>query len=498
MHRSGRFRSTHLLRAGLAAAVALGATLAHADGASPRGVPLDASAGDLTPPAITVLRASRGTERGLIFVAPKTAPAPAPAPAAVQGPEIIDDLGRPVWFHAATGGDQVADFRVQRYRGEPVLTWWQGQSHTGAGHGEGVDYIVDRSYRVVATVSAGNGLAADTHEFRLTPEGTALIAVYHAVPRDLSGVGGSPAGSVFDGIVQEIDIATGAVIFEWHSLDHVGLDESHAPVPASAATAYDYFHINAVTLDEDGNLLIDARNTWAFYKVHRRTGRIIWRLGGTKSDFALGDGAAFAWQHNPLPVDHQTVRLFDNEAAPVVRPHSRVIWLRRDPAHHTATLIRSIEHPDGLSAGSQGNSQALDNGNTFVGWGQTGRFSEFDPSGNLLFDASVPAGFDTYRAYRHVWHARPDSPPVATAQRNPDGTTTVHAIWNGATDVARWIVVGDDGGGHGHAGRALGAAAWAGLDTTITLKGSAQQLAVVAEDDDGRVIDRSPLVTVGP
>jgi hypothetical protein len=259
-------------------------------------------------------------------------------------------------------------------------------------------------------------------------------------------------------------------------------------------TTYDYFHINAVNLDEDGNLLVDARNTWAFYKVHRRTGRIIWRLGGTKSDFALGDGAAFAWQHNPLPVDRQTVRLFDNEAAPVVLPHSRVIWLRRDLANHTVTLIRSIEHPDGLSAGSQGNSQALDNGNTFVGWGQTGRFSEFDPSGNLLFDASVPVGFDTYRAYRHVWHARPDSAPVATAQRNADGTTTVHAIWNGATDVARWIVVG---GPHPHALRRLGTAAWNGLDTTITLKGAAGQVAVVAEDDAGREIDRSAPVAVG-
>ena len=145
------------------------------------------------------------------------------------------------------------------------------------------------------------------------------------------------------------------------------------------------------------------------------------------------------------------------------------------------------------SAGSQGNSQALDNGNTFVGWGQTGRFSEFDPSGNLLFDASVPAGFDTYRAYRHVWHARPTGAPVATAQRNADGTTTVHAIWNGATEVARWIVVG---GPHPRALRRLGTAAWNGLDTTITLKAAADQLAVVAEDDAGREIDRSGVVAV--
>jgi len=445
MQKFGSHRYPRLLRraavgAGVVAlgAVALASTLAHGHGHEPApGVPLASSAADLTPPPITVLRARRGTDRGLIFVAPKTAP----SPTAVQGPEIIDDLGRPVWFHAVAPGDQVADFRVQRYRGEPVLTWWQGQSHTGPGHGEGVDYVLDRGYHVIATVDAGNGLAADTHEFRLTPEGTALIVVYHAVPFDLSPVGGSAVGSVFDGIVQEIDIATGAVIFEWHSLDHVGVDESHAPAPALATTTYDYFHVNAVSVDEDGNLLVDARNTWAFYKVHRRSGRVLWRLAGTKSDFALGAGVPFAWQHNPQAVDRHTVRLFDNEASPVVLPRSRVIWIRRDLGAHTATLVRAIEHPDGLSAGSQGNSEALDNGNTFVGWGATGRFSEFDPSGNLLFDASVPPGYDTYRAYRHVWHARPDRSPTATAQRNGDGTTTVHAVWNGATDVARWVVV---------------------------------------------------------
>jgi hypothetical protein len=222
--------------------------------------------------------------------------------------------------------------------------------------------------------------------------------------------------------------------------------------------------------------------------VHRRTGRIIWRLGGTKSDFALGADAVFAWQHNPEAVDRDTARLFDNEAAPVVRAHSRVIWLRRDRRDVPATLIRSFEHPDGLSAGSQGDAQGLDNGDTFVGWGQTGRFSEFDPSGNLLFDASVPAGYDTYRAFRHVWHAQPDAPPAATATRNADGTTTVHAIWNGATEVARWIVVG---GEHARARRRLAVAPWNGLDTAITLTTGAEHLTVIAEDDAGRPLAES-------
>jgi len=481
--RSWRVRSPYVLIGGLA--VLFGAALTRAASGTEA-----ASPPPLAPPPIKVLKSSPRAERGLIFVAPKTAP----ADGLQQGPEIVDDQGRPVWFQAVPAGDQAANFRVQTYRGKPVLTWWQGHNApTGPGAGLGVNYVLDSSYRQIAVVDAGNGLSADIHEFRITPRGTALITVYNPVPYDLSAVGGPADGRVVDGIAQEIDIATGRVVFEWHSLDHVDLAESQSPVPTTAGATYDYFHINAVNWDEDGNIIINARNTWTTYKVEHRTGDVLWRLGGKNSSFALGDGVADAWQHDPEPVDRTTLRIFDNEAAPAILPTSRVIWVERDLRHHTATLLRSIVHPDGLSAGSQGNSQALDEGHTFVGWGATGRFSEFDASGSLLFDASVPASWDTYRAYRSSWHATPDSSPTASAKRNADGTVTVHAIWNGATEVARWIVIG---GEHASALWPLGSGEWNGLDTSITLQSDAQHVAVVAQDAHGRLIGRSTSTVV--
>ncbi len=490
--RSWRGRSSFF--AAVIVVLGLGATLAlagKAAGASPPGG-ADPSAvpPPLAPTPITILQSKPGLDRGLIFVAPKTAP----AAGLQQGPEIIDNQGRPIWFRPVPAGDQGANFRVQTYRGQPVLTWWQGQNApSGPGAGQGVDYVLDANYHQIAIVSAGNGLFADLHEFRITPRGTAFITVYNTIPYDLSSVGGPADGQVVDGIAQEIDIATGAVVFEWHSLDHVGLDESEAPVPTTAATPYDYFHINAVNWDEDGNVIIDSRNAWTTYKVDHRSGQVLWRLGGKKSSFALGDGVAFAWQHDPEPVDQTTLRIFDNEAAPAVRTTSRVIWVKRDPFRHTAALIRSIVHPDGLQAVSQGNAQALDNDHTFVGWGATGRFSEFDGAGQLLFDANVPVGYDTYRAYRNVWHATPEGAPTATAQRNSDGTVTVHAIWNGATDVKRWTVIG---GGQPGKLWPLGGADWNGLDTTVSLTTDASQVAVVAEDAAGRLVGRSVPVGV--
>lgn len=241
---------------------------------------------------ITILASSPKSAHGLVFLTPTSA-----SPGAVQGDEIVDDQGRPVWFLPPPSGETAFDLRVQELHGERVLTWIQSKGIFSTG--PTTDYIADRHYRVIAKVTAGNGLTADIHEFHLTREGTALITIHSTAPRDLSSAGGPADGLVTEGVIQEIDVRSGRVLFEWHSLDHIGLDESHAPLPASAGAAWDYFHLNAVSVDEDGNLLVGARNTWAAYRIDRHTGAVLWRLAGTKSDFALGPDVAFAWQHNP-------------------------------------------------------------------------------------------------------------------------------------------------------------------------------------------------------
>ncbi len=486
----------HVVLGVLSAALLSAAALAH-----PSAGPTTSD--DPQPAPIAILKTSPGLARGFIFVTPAggaapplTTPtgstpdagAPPARPSSEQGPEIVDDQGRPVWFKPLASGIGATDFRVQQYRGEPVLTWIQ--SAGGFSTGPTTDYIADRHYNVIASVQAGSGYIADTHEFRLTPEGTALISVYNTIPYDLSSVGGPADGHVTEGIVQEIDIASGRVLLEWHSLDHVGLDESHEPLPTSSAAAWDYFHLNSVNPDVDGNLLISSRHTWTVYKLDRRTGAVIWRLGGKKTDFDLGPGVAFAWQHNPLVADGpDTIRIFDNESAGTpVLPYSRVVWVKRDDVRKTATLERWFKHPDDLSAASQGNSQGLDNGDTFVGWGQVGRYSEFDRDGKLLLDAAFAPGYDTYRAYRHEWVGEPDTIPAVTAQPAEGGSTTVHAIWNGATRVAHWEILG---GSSVHSLARLGTFDWSGLDTAGPVSGTPAYLQVVAEDDRGREIGRS-------
>src|ERR687897_551090 len=162
---------------------------------------------DLRPPAIRVNANLPGTAPGHFFVSPKKGPGEE-APTQ-DGPLIVDASGEPVWFRPLQQVDADAfTFQVQRYKGETVLTWWEGL-HTGYGQGEYV--ICDHSYREITRVKAGNGYEGDHHEFLITPEDTALITIYHKVSMDLSGLGGPVDGVVLDGIVQELDIETGEV-----------------------------------------------------------------------------------------------------------------------------------------------------------------------------------------------------------------------------------------------------------------------------------------------
>ena len=377
-----------------------------------------ASAGSTAPPPVTILTPAANLGGGDIFVTPTGG-----AGTYANGPEILDQQGNVVWFHAVPQGQTAADFRTQTYRGKQVLTWWQGSGLGGVANG--TDYVYDDKFHEIATVQAGNGLSADGHEFLITPWNTALILAYTTATADLTSIGGPTNQTVINGVVQEIDIPTGKVLFQWNSADHVPFSQSEQPLPASASTPWDWFHINAVHVDTDDNLLIDARNTWTTYKVNRHSGDVVWQLGGKASSFTLeaasgqvldNENEIFAWQHDPEALGHDLYTIFDNEAAGTKQlAYSRAVTVKLDEHTHIATLIAASNQPEGLAAPSQGNAQTTADGNLFVGWGSLPYLSAFDAAGNLIFNAQFPAGVNSYRAYLLPWNA---DQPGGTPPRN--------------------------------------------------------------------------------
>ena len=451
-----------------------------------RGVTAFRSRPDLRPPALDVTTPARDPELGAVFVAPKVG-------LSQKGPMIVAPDGELVWFHPLAGTDQAFDFRAQRYRGKPVLTWWEGP--LADFHGRGVGRIYDTAYRPVATVRAGNGYSADLHELELTPRGTAWIAIYEAVPWDLRSRGGKRDGTVYDQIVQEVDVRTGAVLFEWHSMGEVGLDESYQPLPDKPGVIYDPVHINSVAEQPDGSILVSARHTHAVYAIDRKTGKIRWRLGGKRSSFDEGGEKLFAWQHDARRRADGAITLYDN-AANGAKPgrESRGLVIRLDEEKKTARIEQELTATPPVLGPTQGNLQNLPGGNSLVGWGGTSpRLTQFDRAGRTVFDARLRSpGSESYRAYRMPWRATPAERP-AVAVRSARGRTTAYASWNGATEVARWRLLG---GPDADRLRPLGEIRRSGFETALRVRGDAARLAVEALDEQGRALARSETIPV--
>jgi hypothetical protein len=433
------------------------------------------------PPSVTVTVDSGAQAPGDLFLAPYAGPGQ-------YGPMILDARGSLLWFRRIPAGERAADLRVQEYEGRPVLTWWQAPLVFGGRRDAGI-VIADASYRDVQIVRAGNGYQPDLHAFAITPQGTALFTVYAAIRCNLSRYGGPAQGAIADTLVQEIDLRTGLVRFEWHSLDHVAPQESYMPVhPTGTVTApWDYFHINAVEPEPTGEMLVDARNTWAAYDVDRRAGRVIWRVGGKRSSFAMGPGSSPAWQHDARLHADGTITFFDNGGTPRVHPQSRGIVLALDTTSMSANLLSSFVYPTPLLAPSQGNFQALPSG-WLAGWGQEPFVSEYSTQGRLLFAAHLPPKYQSLTVLKYAWSGTPASAPAIAIRERSKGALVAYVSWNGATAVASWRVLS---GTSPRSLRPVATVARSGFETAVALAHASRYLAAQALDSGGSVLATS-------
>jgi hypothetical protein len=397
---------------------------------------------------------------------------------------ILDGHGRLVWFRPVSSPVFVTDLRAQRYGGEAVLTWWEGT--TTSSFGQGV--IADSSYREIARVRAGNGRQVDPHELVLTSRATALITCSPAiVEADLSSVGGARDGRVYESIVQEVDVQTGRVLLEWRSLDHVPVSESYM----TPGGIYDYFHANSIDVLPDGNLLVSGRHTWTLYKLDRRTGQVIWRLGGRRSDFAIEKGARFAWQHDAR--GHGTARItafdngaaiFENFAERQSQSQSRGLILGVDEVSKTVRLVRAYHHSPPVLTNTFGSVQILAGGDVVIGWGDYPAFGQYTASGAFLEGIRMPLDYSSYRAFRQPWLGSPTTrPAVATTRHGSRAGTTVYASWNGATGVSAWEVWA---GAHPSKLRRVATAESQGFETAIEISARQGYAAVRALGAGGR------------
>lgn len=430
---------------------------------------------DLKPPEFDVTRGDAWESESIaddeyIFLTPNF-DTDTPASAAM----IVDMNGEVVWMDPSGQHDDDAghfDLRPQEYQGEQILTYFKGPASGGWGYGD--IYLMDDSYQVFNTVTTGGSLPpheTDFHDMTITGDGTMLLLAYVATQTDLTEVGGAENGWVQDAVIQEVDMETGDVLFEWSALDHIPVtdsmldfDEEHQAQEddeddddaelGTQEQPFDYFHINSATLDDDGSILVSARHTHAVYQLDRDTGAVQWILGGKSSDFEMSDEAVFKWQHSAARATDGTLTLLDNHTKEDDGESSRGLRLKVDDEAMTASVVTEYAPPEERPAGSMANTQPLDNGNMMVGWGAQPYYSEFSDEGELLYDvchgdacheAKYDGGGGSYRAYKGQWEGDPNTAPDVVIQESDNGQQRAYVSWNGATEVDRWrLIAGED------------------------------------------------------
>lgn len=436
---------------------------------------------DTHPPVMTVTTLDRDPAAGDVF----TTNGPGPGQ---YGPLIYTPQGRLVWFQQLPEGEAAEDLSVQQYEGRRVLTWWRGHV-LSLGFGQGEDVVMNSHYETVARIAGGNGLKADLHELQLAPHSVAYITAYNPIRCDLRPVHGSAGGAIVDTAVQQIDMHTGLVRWEWHSLDHIAASESEVEAPSGTAP-WDYFHLNSIAPTASGDLLVSARSTWAGYLLQAGSGKVLWRLGGNRSSFKMGPGTKMAWQHDGRVLADSELTFFDDGSNPPIHSQSRGLRIRLDAKTHEARLLKAYVHADPpLLAASQGNMQTLADGNALVGYGGVAAISEYAPDGSLVFDAHQPYDMSFYRAFRFPWSGRPQSPPTVLASFNDtEEETIVHASWNGATGVVSWRVLAGEAPG---SLKQRAQIPLSGFESSTTLPNKYAYVAVQALDASGHVLGTS-------
>jgi Arylsulfotransferase (ASST) len=415
---------------------------------------------DLSAPTFMTIVPAVGVASGNLFLTPNS------------GALIADNTGEPIWIGSA-GDLRMVNLQVATYQGAPVLGWWQGEITSG--HGQGEYVLLDQHYREVTRIQAGNGYQGDLHELLLTDRGTALITAYGERP--------GTQRTVFDGIVQEIDIASGAVRFEWHSYPVITEDESVIGEPSDPTAVFDYFHVNAIDVDGDGNLLVSARNTSAVYKIDRSTGELMWRMGGKASDFAVPSDARYQLQHDVRHHPDGTLTIFDDESG----EPARAIVLGMSTVPRAIRLLRAYEEPYHQPVAAQGSAQLLPDGGLLVGWGNEPAVTEFSEDGSIRFHARFDAGESSYRVRRHAWTGHPADPPDVAVDAIP-GWTTVHVSWNGATEVTGWQVLS---GPSASRLSPVAAGPRTGFETSFTVRPTDPWIVARALDASGTVLAES-------
>jgi hypothetical protein len=353
---------------------------------------------------------------------------------------IFANDGSPVWYRRAVYGDRRRDFKVQKNGTITMLVRSSAGYPFGQGH---VAY--DQNFNEIKTFHAVDGYETDEHELQVLENGHYLLIGLRGVSVDMSKIvpGGQKNANLGVGAIQEFT-PEGDLIFLWDAYIEIPDYLPYTELEDLTSGGFRYPHMNAIDIDDDGNILLSCRHLSTVFKLDRSTGEIIWELGGHNSDFTFVNDPldGFRNQHDVRNLGNNHLTVFDN--GNLHNPsRSRGAEYVLDLAKKTASLVWEYRNPPGTNYSYyMGNTQRLPNGNTLIDWaiGDRPKATEVTPGGQVVYEMNFVDGYHCYRAFRFPWHGNVAKPTLMVEQTLND----VLLIFNkfGDPDVAYYNIYG--------------------------------------------------------
>ena len=273
-------------------------------------------------------------------------------------------------------------------------------------------FIMDSLQNEIDSVYCQNGYIADNHDFLALPNGNYVLIAYDEQPYAMDTVvaGGDPNAIVEGLIIQELD-SNHNLLFEWKSWDHFHVTDNTYLSPWTGSQL-NFIHANAIDIDFDGHFIISSRGLDEITKIHRTTGEVIWRWGGSQNEFTFINDYPFTHQHSIRSLGDNRYLLYDNgnhSDTYIGVKLSRAVEYELDTNLMTAEKVWEFVHPDSLYTPSISGVQRLPNGNTLIDFGNLqwlnigSIITEVDTNSQIVFQLEYDDGGNLYRAQKFDW-----------------------------------------------------------------------------------------------
>ena len=268
-----------------------------------------------------------------------------------------------------------------------------------------LSYGLDSSGNLSNQFFTPEGFALDIHDLTVQANGSYYILGRDHIVIDMSQYveGGDTAAVLVAHTIHHMH-ANDKELWRWESINHYDILDVDDNVDLTLQTI-DWTHCNSIEVDYDGNIILSTRNFNEVTKINRRTGEIMWRLGGKKNQFQfINDNRGFGRQHDVRRRSNGNLILFDNGHY-LIPEYSSYVEYELDENNLTATLIRRYTTNDTIFTRSRGGVQELDNDNILISWGENNDpyITEINDKDSIEFEFVLPSNVHKYRAYRFPW-----------------------------------------------------------------------------------------------